>query len=134
VIAVSNDVRDAAERRSYHPLGKIAWEQTHDIALTKEDKGFLGGRYDGGAGLQFLNNRYYDSELALFIQPDWLGVTEQSVGTNRYAYASKDPINKFDPKGRAEGLRRASILQLAGLVGQHHRYPAPDGEGEAGGL
>jgi len=48
---------------------------TLDIALTEEDKGFLGERYDEHAELQFLNNRYYDPELALFIQPDWLGVT-----------------------------------------------------------
>ncbi|MBZ0216968.1 MAG: hypothetical protein K8F25_10480 [Fimbriimonadaceae bacterium] len=74
---------------------------TLDIALTEEDKGFLGERYDEHAELQFLNNRYYDPELALFIQPDWLGVTEQGVGTNRYAYANNDPINKFDPEGNS---------------------------------
>ena len=86
---------------SFRPFGKIAWEVTLDIALTEEDKGFLGERYDEHAELQFLNNRYYDPELALFIQPDWLGVTEQGVGTNRYAYANNDPVNKLDPEGNS---------------------------------
>ncbi|WP_111731942.1 RHS repeat-associated core domain-containing protein [Roseovarius amoyensis] len=99
IIGISDSSGASAERRAYHPFGKIAWEVTLDIALTKEDKGFLGERYDEHAELQFLNNRYYDPELALFIQPDWLGVTEQGVGTNRYAYASNDPINRFDPEG-----------------------------------
>ncbi|MEM9421917.1 MAG: RHS repeat-associated core domain-containing protein, partial [Pseudomonadota bacterium] len=81
--------------------------------MTREDKGFIGERYDADAGLQFLNNRYYDPELALFIQPDWLPITEQGVGTNRYAYANNDPINKLDPNGNFFGALIASFLGSA---------------------
>jgi len=117
VIGISYADSDTAEQRSYRPFGKIAWEVTHDIALTEEDKGFLGERYDEHAELQFLNNRYYDPELALFIQPDWLGVTEQGVGTNRYAYASNDPVNKFDPNGNFFGQLSDDFGNSRRLIG-----------------
>ena len=51
------------------------------------------------AGLLYLNARYYDPQLAMFIQPDWWEVTEPGVGTNRYAYAGGDPVNGSDPGG-----------------------------------
>ena len=53
-----------------------------------EDKGYIGERHDRGAGMQCLNARYYDSELALFTSPDWFEVTAPGVGTNRYSYKS----------------------------------------------
>ena len=31
--------------------------------------------------------------------PDWWDPTLPGVGTNRYAYAANDPINKSDPNG-----------------------------------
>ena len=51
------------------------------------------------AGLQYLNARYYDPSLGIFLQPDWWEVTQEGVGTNRYAYSANDPINKSDPNG-----------------------------------
>ncbi len=64
-----------------------------------ETKGWIGERYDADAGLQYLNARYYDPELSLFLQPDWLEVTKAGVGTNRFSYSFNDPVNKFDPGG-----------------------------------
>jgi RHS repeat-associated protein len=83
----------------------IYGEQTATIAnpaATTETKGFVGERYDADAGLQYLNARYYDPQLALFIQPDWFEVTMPGVGTNRFAYAGDDPINASDPGGNQE--------------------------------
>ncbi|MBU1280542.1 MAG: hypothetical protein KJ699_08070 [Alphaproteobacteria bacterium] len=51
------------------------------------------------AGLQYLNARYYDPRLGLFIQPDWLDPTQQGVGLNRFAYSANDPVNLRDPGG-----------------------------------
>lgn len=36
---------------------------------------------------------------ARFIQPDTWDPTVEGVGTNRYAYAGNDPVNKSDPNG-----------------------------------
>lgn len=49
--------------------------------------GFIGECYDDASGLQYLNARYYDPKLAMFIQPDWWEVTKPGVGTNRYGYS-----------------------------------------------
>jgi hypothetical protein len=49
--------------------------------------------------LQYLNARYYDPELGMFIQPDWFEVTEPGVGRNRYSYSFNDPVNGRDPGG-----------------------------------
>ncbi len=81
-----------------------------------ESHSWIGERLDADAGLLRrgkqspglfsrsllnLNARYYDPELAMFIQPDWLDVTKKGVGTNRYAYAGDDPVNGTDPGGNS---------------------------------
>ncbi|WP_170565662.1 RHS repeat-associated core domain-containing protein [Ruegeria atlantica] len=91
----------AEDKRSiYHPFGK-ARDWTSDLIAAPETKGYIGERYDAGAGLQYLNARYYDPELSMFIQPDWFEVTQPGVGTNRYSYSFSDPINLSDPSGNA---------------------------------
>lgn len=40
---------------------------------------------------------------ARFISPDDWNPTLAGVGTNRYAYAHNDPVNKSDPNGHADG-------------------------------
>ena len=49
-----------------------------------ESHGYIGERLDADAGLQYLNARYYDPKLCMFIQPDWFegtqaGGDEQSI-------------------------------------------------------
>lgn len=86
-----------AERATYRPFG-----EQDEFAFTlaaNETKGFIGERYDADAGLQYLNARYYDPKLWLFLQPDWWEVTQAGVGTNRFAYAGNDPVNLSDPGG-----------------------------------
>jgi RHS repeat-associated protein len=80
----------------------------------------IGERYDGDAGLQYLNARYYDPKLAMFIQPDWWEVTKAGVGTNRYSYSFDNPVNGKDPTGH-------QLFDATGLAGleatqdQEHR-------------
>jgi RHS repeat-associated protein len=66
-------------------------------------KGFIGERADVETGLIYLNARYYDPALGRFPSPDDYDPTLAGVGTNRYAYAGNDPVNKSDPNGHASG-------------------------------
>jgi RHS repeat-associated protein len=77
-------------------------EQTEFLApglTAPESKGWIGERYDADAGLQYLNARYYDPVLGMFLQPDWFEVLQPGVGTNRFSYSFNDPVNKLDPIG-----------------------------------
>lgn len=88
------------ERATYKPFG----EQTETVfgtAALPESKGYIGERFDADAGLEYLNARYSDPRLGMFLQPDWWEVTQAGVGTNRYAYSFNDPVNGKDPGGHA---------------------------------
>ncbi|CAH1691233.1 hypothetical protein CHELA1G11_20852 [Hyphomicrobiales bacterium] len=81
--------------RIYRPYGQIPIT----TSTFKEAKAFIGERQDTETGLLYLNARFYDPALGRFISPDWFLPTDPGVGTNRYAYAFNDPINKSDPNG-----------------------------------
>jgi RHS repeat-associated protein len=98
VRAITNSTGAVVERAVYKPFG----EQTEWLSASQpapESKGWIGERFDADAGLQYLNARYYDPVLGMFIQPDWFDVMKPGVGTNRFSYSFNDPINKFDPGG-----------------------------------
>ena len=95
---ITDDQGAVISEHTYHPFGEVMTTIVSP-GQAEETKGFIGERFDSGAGLQYLNARYYDPQLAIFIQPDWWEVNNPGVGTNRYAYSHNDPINKFDPNG-----------------------------------
>lgn len=64
-----------------------------------ESKGFTGERDDPEVGLLYLHARYYDPKIGVFVSPDTWDVLLPGVGTNRYAYADNDPVNKADRNG-----------------------------------
>ncbi len=66
-------------------------------------KGYIGERHDPETGLIYLNARYMDPILGRFISPDDWDPTQPGVGTNKYAYAANDPVNKSDPNGHQAG-------------------------------
>ncbi|QIA22017.1 RHS repeat-associated core domain-containing protein [Mesorhizobium sp. AA22] len=64
-------------------------------------KSYIGERFDPETGLLYLNARYMDPVLGRFISPDDWDPTKPGVGTNRYAYAQNDAVNKSDSNGHA---------------------------------
>ncbi|MEP3295217.1 MAG: RHS repeat-associated core domain-containing protein [Pseudoruegeria sp.] len=105
---IADENQAIEERSTYKPFGE---ENETILASSKaqETIGWIGERHDAGAGLQYLNARYYDPELGLFIQPDWFEVTKARVGTNRYSYSFNDPVNLSDPGGNFTEFTEAQI-------------------------
>jgi RHS repeat-associated protein len=98
VRAITSAAGAKIEAAVYKPFGEQSeWVLPGNAA--PETKGWIGERYDADAGLQYLNARYYDPALGLFLQPDWFEVTKAGVGTNRFSYSFNDPVNKLDPGG-----------------------------------
>ncbi|MFN5999351.1 MAG: RHS repeat-associated core domain-containing protein, partial [Paracoccaceae bacterium] len=105
VRAITNAAGAKIEAALYKPFGEQSeWVLPGNAA--PETKGWIGERYDADAGLQYLNARYYDPELSLFLQPDWFEVTKKGVGTNRFSYSFNDPVNKLDPGGNDATTKR----------------------------
>ncbi|WP_284324926.1 RHS repeat-associated core domain-containing protein [Cypionkella aquatica] len=100
------------ERSVFRPYGE-AITYDADIGVANGSKGYIGERYDGDAGLQCLNARYYDPKLSMFIQPDWWEVMKAGVGTNRYGYSFGDLVNKSDPSGHQAKEREPSWFDRA---------------------
>ncbi|MEM9634958.1 MAG: RHS repeat-associated core domain-containing protein [Pseudomonadota bacterium] len=86
----------------YKPYGERTDVQVA-AGLPRESKGWIGERDDPETGLTYLNARYYDPVLARFISPDWYNPMYTGVGTNRYAYATNNPILYKDPSGNSRG-------------------------------
>lgn len=104
--AITNPAGAKIEAALYKPFGEQSeWVLPGNPA--PETKGWIGERYDADAGLQYLNARYYDPELSLFLQPDWFEVIKAGVGTNRFSYSFNDPVNKFDPGGSESAKKKA---------------------------
>lgn len=94
---VTDEAGSVIEQTGYAAYG----ERTNTAMQTQ--KGYIGERYDPETGLMYLNARYYDPVFARFISPDDWDPTKDGVGTNRYAYANNDPVNKSDPNGHVSG-------------------------------
>ncbi len=95
---LTNNAGAIAAVSRYQPYGKRTdVQQAADTP--RESKGWIGERDDPETGLTYLNARYYDADLARFIQSDWYGPTDPYVGTNRYGYALNNPISFKDPSG-----------------------------------
>jgi RHS repeat-associated protein len=67
----------------------------------EDSTGFTGERQDPETGLVYLHSRYYDPSIGRFLSADPTHPSQPGVGTNRYAYAGNDPINRVDNGGAA---------------------------------
>ena len=121
VRAVTSSAGLRTETDLYRPFGDQL-ETVQNLAALREIKAYIGERLDAAVGLEYLNARYYDPRMGLFLQPDWWDVTQPGVGTNRYAYSFNDPVNGRDVSGHCvdgcviEGIVAEGLIELAEAV------------------
>jgi RHS repeat-associated protein len=101
-------VRETAE---YNPEGRLTLRDAQESVKCAEGSGasrrvcrapvgmpfgFQSAWRSQESGLVYMRNRWYSTELGVFISPDALGYVDSF---NPYAYAAFDPVNGRDPFG-----------------------------------
>jgi RHS repeat-associated protein len=88
-------VQHYSERLRYFP-----WGEERNTTTQRRDK--FATYYRDGTGLDYAQQRYYDSTLGRFRTPDPYrasGGLATPQSWNRYAYVLGDPVNYYDPTG-----------------------------------
>ncbi|WP_081770171.1 RHS repeat-associated core domain-containing protein [Luteimonas huabeiensis] len=95
VVAVTDASRTVLERREYEPYGQ-------QLAPGLQDgPGYTGHVQDAATGMVYMQQRYYDPGIGLFLSADPVTALGGPVGQfNRYRYASSSPYKFLDPDGR----------------------------------
>ena len=97
-VAVTNEAGAVIERNNYEPYGAIIGNPT------RSGIGYTGHMMDGGTGLTYMQQRYYDPSIGRFFSVDPVAARESGDNFNRYAYAFNNPYLFFDPDGRENQL------------------------------
>jgi len=71
---------------------------------------------DTDTGLYYYHARYYDPEIARFVQADTVLPTTTSQGLNRYTYCINNPLIYTDPSGNDFGLSALLISVAVGAM------------------
>ncbi|WP_224096468.1 MULTISPECIES: RHS repeat domain-containing protein [Pseudoxanthomonas] len=94
-IAVTNANQQVIERSEYAPYGDLLNRPDTD------GPGYTGHVLDAATGMNYMQQRYYDPQLGVFLSVDPVRAYERPVTNfNRYAYAFNSPYKFTDPDGR----------------------------------
>ncbi|HGM5612214.1 TPA: colicin D domain-containing protein [Stenotrophomonas maltophilia] len=94
-VAVTDGTGSVVERRRFEPYG------AESGGLVKDGPGYTGHVSDSATGLIYMQQRYMDPQLGVFLSVDPVTAYEQPVGQfHRYRYANNSPYRFTDPDGR----------------------------------
>lgn len=94
-VAVTSQTGAVLERNDYEPYGAIIGKPTY------QGIGYTGHVQDGATGLTYMQQRYYDPQVGLFLSVDPVTAYGSPIKQfNRYRYADSNPYKFTDPDGR----------------------------------
>ncbi|TDK27212.1 hypothetical protein E2F46_03130 [Luteimonas aestuarii] len=94
-VAVTNSAGTVIERSVYEPYGQLI-----NRPLT-DGPGFTGHVQDAASGLTYMQQRYYDPMLGVFLSVDPVTAYSSPIAQfHRYRYANNNPYRFTDPDGR----------------------------------
>jgi RHS repeat-associated protein len=94
-IAVTDAAKAIIETSEYEPYGQLV------NSTLKDGPGYTGHVQDVATGLTYMQQRYYDPQVGLFLSVDPVAAHSDPLGQfNRYRYANSNPYNFTDPDGR----------------------------------
>ncbi|WP_329813168.1 MULTISPECIES: RHS repeat-associated core domain-containing protein [Stenotrophomonas] len=96
VVAESDANGNVIKRYDYEPYGAVVGGQVTD------GPGYTGHVSDSATGLSYMQQRYMDPQLGVFLSVDPVTAYQKPVEQfNRYRYANGNPYKFTDPDGRA---------------------------------
>ncbi len=93
-VASTNGSGAVVERKQFEPYGASVGTATDGV-------GYTGHVMDAGTGLTYMQQRYYDPGLGIFLSVDPVTAYGDPVSAfGRYRYANSNPYRFIDPDGR----------------------------------
>ena len=94
-VAVTDAAKAIVETFEYEPYGQLV------NSTLKDGPGFTGHVQDAATGLTYMQQRYYDPQVGLFLSVDPVTAYSNPVGMfNRYRHGNSNPYRFPDPDGR----------------------------------
>lgn len=94
-VAVTDQAGAVIDRNDYEPYGTVIGEPNY------QGVGFTGHVQDAATTLTYMQQRYYDQQLGIFLSVDPVTAYSNPVGQfHRYRYANNSPYRFTDPDGR----------------------------------
>ncbi len=120
-----------------HAYGPYGEPRLTNASTKPSSKGYVNERYDQETELAYHHFRYLDPGLSRFLSPDTYHPGKPGVGTNRYAYAMNDPINRSDRNGHLSEYAQSFLGLSSGTTYSGNWVGAPNstsgGAGSGGG-
>ncbi|WP_281162040.1 RHS repeat domain-containing protein [Stenotrophomonas hibiscicola] len=111
VVAESDANGNVIKRYDYEPYGAVVDGRVMD------GPGYTGHVSDSATGLSYMQQRYMDPQLGVFLSVDPVTAYDQPVGQfNRYRYAAGNPYKFTDPDGR-NALLAAPLVVVPIVIG-----------------
>ncbi|MEN6646998.1 RHS repeat domain-containing protein [Stenotrophomonas hibiscicola] len=95
-VAITDASGNVIERMVYEPYGAVVNRPL------KDGPGYTGHVTESGAGLSYMQQRYYDFQTVAFLGADPVAASSEGASFNRYRYASANLYKFKDPDGRAD--------------------------------
>ncbi|WP_254057321.1 RHS repeat-associated core domain-containing protein [Stenotrophomonas sp. ZAC14A_NAIMI4_1] len=127
VVAESDANGNVIKRYDYEPYGAVVGGQVTD------GPGYTGHVSDSATGLSYMQQRYMDPQLGVFLSVDPVTAYEQPVGQfNRYRYANGNPYKFKDPDGHSATLVAPIVLVPIIIATGYYATTTPQQREKAG--
>jgi RHS repeat-associated protein len=110
VVAESDAQGNVIKRYDYEPFGAVIGGDIND------GPGYTGHVSDATTGLSYMQQRYYDPQLGLFLSVDPVSPHSSHKHFNRYSYAYGNPYSFTDPDGRVPVMPFVYGALMGGLA------------------
>ncbi len=126
-VAVTDNTGSVVERRRFMPYGAELGGQV------KDGPGYTGHVSDSATGLSYMQQRYMDPQLGVFLSVDPVTAYEQPVGQfNRYRYANGNPYKFTDPDGRNPAILAPVVIGPLVVATVYYLGTTPEQRQQAG--